>query len=44
MAWLRIQLTESEQRIVVGERESHADAVVRRRLWVLWLLHLRLEA
>ena len=43
MAWLRIKLTESEQRIVVGERESHADAVVRRRLWVLWLLHCGLK-
>ena len=39
MAWLRIELTESEQRIVQHERESHPDACVRRRLWALWLLH-----
>ncbi len=43
MAWLRIELTESEQRIVECERESHTDAVVRRRLWVLWLLHCGLK-
>ena len=39
MAWLRIALTEDEQRIVRGERESHPDPCVRRRLWALWLLH-----
>jgi len=39
MAWLRIELTEDEQRIVRGERESHPDPSVRRRLWSLWLLH-----
>ena len=43
MAWLRIQLTESEQRIVEAERETHRDPVVRRRLWVLWLLHFGLK-
>lgn len=43
MAWLRIKLMESEQRIVECERESHTDAVVRRRLWVLWLLHCGLK-
>lgn len=43
MGWLRIELTESEQRIVESERESHADACVRRRLWVLWLLHCGLK-
>ena len=43
MAWLRIELTESEQRSVECERESHTDAVVRRRLWVLWLLHCGLK-
>ena len=32
MAWLRIELTEEEQRIVLDERESHPDACVRRRL------------
>ena len=39
MAWLRIELTKDEQRIVLGERESHPSACVRRRLWALWLLH-----
>ena len=39
MAWLRIELTQDEQRIVQCERESHPDASVRRRLWALWLLH-----
>ena len=43
MAWLRIALTEEEQRIVLDERESHTDACVRRRLWVLWLLHCGLK-
>lgn len=39
MKQLRIHLTEIEQRIVVNERESYSDPCVRRRLWVLWLLH-----
>ena len=39
MPWLRINLTEDEQRIVVGERESYPDPLVRRKLWVLWSLH-----
>lgn len=43
MGWLRIELTEVEQRIVQSERESHPDACVRRRLWVLWLLHCGLK-
>lgn len=43
MAWLRIELTEAEQRVVLGERESHSDACVRRRLWVVWLLHCGLK-
>lgn len=43
MAWLRIALTEDEQRIVQCERESHTDVCVRRRLWVLWLLYCGLE-
>ena len=43
MAWLRVNLTEDEQRIVQCERESHTDACVRRRLWVLWLLHCGLK-
>ena len=39
MKWLRISLTEEERRVVMGERESHPDPLVRRKLWVLWLLH-----
>jgi transposase len=39
MTWLRIVLTEEEQRIVRGEMPTHPDASVRRRLWSLWLLH-----
>jgi transposase len=39
MAWLRIELTEVEQRIVRAERDSHPSACVRRRLWAVWLLH-----
>jgi transposase len=39
MEWLRIELTEVEQRIVMEVRESAPDLIVRRRMWVLWLLH-----
>jgi transposase len=39
MKWLRIKLTEEEQRIVMNERESYPDPLVRRKLWALWLLH-----
>jgi transposase len=39
MAWLRIQLTEDEQRAVKADRESHPDPGVRRKFWVLWVLH-----
>ena len=39
MSWLRIELTEDEQRIVRATLDSHPDASVRRRLWALWLLH-----
>lgn len=43
MGWLRIELTEDEQRIVLSERESHPNACVRRRLWAIWLLHSGLK-
>ncbi len=43
MAWLRIELTEDEQRIVLVERQSHPSACVRRRLWAIWLLHSGLK-
>ncbi len=39
MGWLRISLTEEEQRTLLKERESHPVACVRRRLLVLWSLH-----
>ena len=39
MAWLRIESTEHEQRIVQGERDSHPQSCVRRRMWSVWLLH-----
>lgn len=39
MGWLRISLTDDEQRVVQEERESHASSCVRRRLLVLWSLH-----
>ena len=47
MAWFRVKLTEEEQQVVNEERESHSNLIVRRRMWVLWLLHCgltRLEA
>ena len=43
MSWLRIELTEEEQRLVRSERESHPDLVVRRRFQSLWLLHCGLK-
>jgi transposase len=39
MAWLRVQLTEGEQRIVNEERTSHPNQRIRERMLVLWLLH-----
>ncbi len=43
MSWLRIELTAEEQEIVRSVRESHPEAVVRRRLQSLWLLHCGLK-
>jgi transposase len=43
MAWYRIQLSEDEQRMVLADRESHPQAVVRRRCEVLWALHCGLS-
>jgi transposase len=37
-----IVLTEDEQRAVNGERDSHPEAHVRRKMLVLWLLHCAL--
>jgi transposase len=39
MAWLRVQLTEQQQRIVTEERSSHPDLRIREKMLVLWLLH-----
>jgi transposase len=36
---LRIQLTESEQMLVVHNRLKHENLMVRRKMDVLWLLH-----
>jgi len=43
MAWLRIALTEEEQRVVNEERESHPEPHVRRKMLVLWSLHCGLK-
>jgi transposase len=39
MAWLRVQLTEEEQRVVNEERTSHPNERIREKMLVLWLLH-----
>src|SRR5258705_13240539 len=39
MAWLRIELSEEQQRIVNAERDEHPCYHVRRKMLVLWLLH-----
>jgi transposase len=39
MAWLRVRLTEEEQRDVNEERTSHPNERIRERMLVLWLLH-----
>jgi transposase len=39
MAWLRVRLTEEEQRIINQERTSHPNERIRERMLVLWLLH-----
>jgi transposase len=39
MAWLRVRLTEEEQRVVNEERTSHPNQRVRERMLALWLLH-----
>jgi transposase len=39
MAWLRVQLTEEQQRIVDEERSSHPNLRIRERMLVIWLLH-----
>ena len=39
MTWLRIRLTEEQQRVVNEERSSHPNLRVREKMLVLWLLH-----
>ena len=39
MGWLRIVLTEEQQRVVNAERDSHPQEHVRRKMLVVWLLH-----
>ena len=39
MAWLRVRLTEEQQRVVHEERCSHPNPRIREKMLVLWLLH-----
>ena len=39
MAWLRIQLTEEQQRVVNEERSVHPNPRIREKMLALWLLH-----
>ena len=39
MAWLRVRLTEEEQRVVNEERIAHPNERIRERMLVLWLLY-----
>jgi len=39
MAWLRVQLTEEQQRLVNEERSSHPNSRVREKMLVILLLH-----
>ena len=39
MAWLRVQLTEEQQRVVHEERTSHPNPRIREKMLVIWLLH-----
>jgi transposase len=39
MGWLRIALSEGQQRVVNAERDEHPQEHVRRKMLVLWLLH-----
>ena len=38
-AWLRVGLSEGQQRVVNAERDEHPCQHVRRKMLVLWLLH-----
>ena len=39
MTWLRIRLTEEQQRVVNEERSVHPNPRIREKMLVLWLLH-----
>src|SRR6478735_4374279 len=39
MGWLRVELSEEQQRVVNAERDEHPQEHVRRKMLVLWLLH-----
>jgi transposase len=39
VGWLRIALSDDEQRLVTDHRETHPSLLIRRRLFVLWSLH-----
>jgi transposase len=39
MTWLRVRLTEEQQRVVNEERSSHPNARIREKMLVFWLLH-----
>ena len=39
MTWLRVQLTEEQQRVVHEERTSHPNPRIREKMLVIWLLH-----
>jgi transposase len=39
MAWLRIHLSEEQQRIVNEERSNHPNPHVREKMLAIWLLH-----
>jgi len=39
MAWLRVWLTEEQQRIVNEGRSSHPNPRIREKMLVVWLLH-----
>src|ERR1700676_2199125 len=43
MGWLRVELTDEQQRIVHAESDSHPQEHVRRKMLVLWLLHCGLN-
>jgi transposase len=39
MAWLQVELTEEQQRVVNEERTSHPNPRIREKMLVVWLLH-----